>query len=67
MTVQTVILPPPGIVGLGPCIGVTGITGILLMTHQTSGSIPLGLHAVGFQPPQVIVRGRHRNLMAFPT
>lgn len=66
MTVVTMILAPTRIMGQRSGIGVTRIAGILLMTDQTSRPIPLRLDAMGFQPPQVVVRGGLGNLMAFP-
>ena len=66
MTTEAMTPIPAGLVRLRPGIRMTGITGILLMTHQTALTIPGALNPVGLQPPEIIVRGRHRDLMTFP-
>jgi len=55
MAVETMILQPAGIVGLGPGISVTGITEILLVAHQTTPAIPGALDPVSLQPPKIIM------------
>ena len=55
MAVETMILAPGGVMGQRPCIRMAGITGILLMANHTFRTIPFGLHAVGLQPPQIVM------------
>src|ERR1035437_9897758 len=66
VTILTMVLSPPGIVGLGPVGCMTGRAGILLMTDHAVSAIPCGLGTVSLQPPKVVVRGRHCDLVALP-
>lgn len=36
------------------------------MTDQATRPVPRGLSPMGLQPPQIVVRNRHRHLMTFP-
>ena len=57
-------LIPGGVMRLGPGRCMTGAAGILSMTDQAALAVPGGLDAVGLQTPEVVVRCRHRDLVA---
>ncbi len=63
VTPVTVGLTPVGgvIQRAGGCV--TGFTGILLVTRQAAFTVPGGIDSMDLQPPQVVMVGRHRDLV----